>query len=61
MDYALMISDDVDGSNYVILGMVDVNDLDFLFFQMSIFLDTTKCLRTPLGNYMAATRGHRTQ
>lgn len=46
---------------YVILGMIDVNDLEFSFFEMSIFLDTAECLRTFLGNYMAATKEHRTQ
>lgn len=61
MDYALTISDDIDGGNVCNAWMVDVNDRDFLFFQLSIFLDTAECLRTLLGNYMAATRGHRTQ
>lgn len=46
---------------YVILAMIDVNDLEFSFFEMSIFLDTAECLRTFLGNYMAATKEHRTQ
>lgn len=46
---------------YVILVMIDVNDLWFSFFEMSIFLDTAECLRTFLGNYMTATKEHRSQ